>query len=58
MERREGASLGLVAGYRGGWLDEVVMRVTDGLLAFPAFVLALTSARRHPSGGSTCGHSC
>jgi len=36
-----GVSLGLVAGYRGGWLDEVVMRVMDGLLAFPALVLAL-----------------
>jgi ABC-type dipeptide/oligopeptide/nickel transport system permease subunit len=36
-----GVSLGLVAGYRGGWVDEVVMRVMDGLLAFPALVLAL-----------------
>jgi len=36
-----GVSLGLVAGYRGGWIDEVVMRAMDGLLAFPALVLAL-----------------
>lgn len=36
-----GVALGLVAGYRGGWLDEVIMRVMDGLLAFPALVLAL-----------------
>jgi len=36
-----GVMLGLVAGYRGGWVDEVVMRVMDGLLAFPALVLAL-----------------
>ena len=36
-----GVSLGLVAGYRGGLVDEVVMRVMDGLLAFPALVLAL-----------------
>ena len=36
-----GVSLGLVAGYRGGWLDEVIMRAMDGLLAFPALVLAL-----------------
>jgi peptide/nickel transport system permease protein len=36
-----GVSLGLVAGYRGGWIDEVLMRVMDGLLAFPALVLAL-----------------
>ena len=36
-----GVSLGLVAGYRGGWIDEALMRVMDGLLAFPALVLAL-----------------
>jgi len=36
-----GVAFGLVAGYRGGWLDEVIMRVMDGLLAFPALVLAL-----------------
>jgi len=36
-----GVSLGLVGGYRGGWLDEVIMRLMDGLLAFPALVLAL-----------------
>jgi peptide/nickel transport system permease protein len=36
-----GVGLGLVAGYRGGWVDEVLMRVMDGLLAFPALVLAL-----------------
>ncbi|MEV5433975.1 ABC transporter permease [Streptomyces sp. NPDC052701] len=37
-----GTVLGLVAGYRGGWLDAVIMRVSDGLLAFPLLVLALT----------------
>jgi peptide/nickel transport system permease protein len=36
-----GGLLGLLAGYRGGWFDEVSMRVLDGLLAFPAIVLAL-----------------
>jgi peptide/nickel transport system permease protein len=36
-----GVTLGLVAGYRGGWVDEALMRVMDGLLAFPALVLAL-----------------
>jgi glutathione transport system permease protein len=35
-----GATLGLVAGYRGGWLDSLVMRGCDTLLAFPGFVLA------------------
>ncbi|MET9652216.1 MULTISPECIES: ABC transporter permease [unclassified Streptomyces] len=37
-----GTVLGLLAGYRGGWLDSVIMRTSDGLLAFPLLVLALT----------------
>ncbi len=36
-----GASTGLVAGYRGGSFDLVVMRVWDTLLAFPAIFLAI-----------------
>jgi len=36
-----GVPLGLVAGYRGGTLDSLVMRVMDGLLAFPALLLAV-----------------
>lgn len=36
-----GTVVGLVAGYRGGIVDAVLMRVVDGLLAFPMLVLAL-----------------
>src|SRR5690606_17443469 len=36
-----GVSLGLAAGYRGGWLDAVIMRIMDALLSFPALILAL-----------------
>jgi peptide/nickel transport system permease protein len=36
-----GTSLGLVSGYQGGWLDEIVMRFFDSLLALPALLLAL-----------------
>lgn len=36
-----GTALGLVAGYAGGAVDSVLMRVVDGLLAFPMLVLAL-----------------
>ena len=36
-----GVAVGLVTGYVGGWLDDVVMRIMDGLLAFPMLVLAL-----------------
>lgn len=37
-----GVPLGLVSGYRGGWADVVVMRMTDAVIAFPGLVLALT----------------
>lgn len=36
-----GTCLGLLVGYFGGWLDEVVSRILDSLLAIPALVLAL-----------------
>lgn len=36
-----GSVLGVLAGYFGGIVDDVVMRVTDVVLAFPGFVLAL-----------------
>lgn len=34
-------ALGVLAGYRGGWLEEVILRVGDMLYAFPAIVLAI-----------------
>ena len=36
-----GVTLGGLAGYLGGWVDEVVMRVVDVLLAFPGILLAI-----------------
>ncbi len=36
-----GVPLGAVSGYFGGWVDIVIQRLTDILLAFPAIVLAL-----------------
>jgi peptide/nickel transport system permease protein len=36
-----GVLVGLVAGYRGGWYDTVLMRVTDIFLSIPPLVLAL-----------------
>ena len=36
-----GVSLGLLAGYFRGWVDAVVMRVMDIILAFPSLLLAL-----------------
>ncbi|QNJ91683.1 ABC transporter permease [Mycolicibacterium fluoranthenivorans] len=36
-----GVAVGVLAGYRGGWLDTVVMRVVDVMFAFPVLLLAL-----------------
>ncbi len=36
-----GAPLGAIAGYKGGWIDETIMRVTDLFLAFPSLLLAM-----------------
>src|SRR6516164_4001304 len=35
-----GTTLGILAGYLGGWVDQVIMRVTDAWLALPALVFA------------------
>ncbi|WP_416896445.1 MAG: ABC transporter permease [Minwuia sp.] len=36
-----GSVLGSAAGYYGGWIDRVVGRLTDTIMAFPLFVLAM-----------------
>jgi peptide/nickel transport system permease protein len=36
-----GSLLGLNAGYRGGWTDQLIMQVLDALIAFPVIVLYL-----------------
>jgi peptide/nickel transport system permease protein len=36
-----GVSVGLLAGYYGGWVDAISMRIVDLLLAFPGILLAL-----------------
>jgi peptide/nickel transport system permease protein len=40
-----GVPLGLVAGYRSGWVSEAIMRVTDVFLALPQLILALALAQ-------------
>ncbi len=37
-----GTALGMIAGYGGGWLDNIIMRVMDLFFAFPAILLALS----------------
>jgi peptide/nickel transport system permease protein len=39
-----GVSLGLLAGFRGGWLDAFLMRLCDVMLSFPAILVALLIA--------------
>jgi len=36
-----GSLVGAMAGYAGGWPDQLVMRAIDAVMAFPAFVLAM-----------------
>ena len=36
-----GTTLGIISGYRGGWVDQVIMRITDAWLALPGLVFAI-----------------
>ncbi len=36
-----GTVLGILAGYLGGWVDQVIMRITDAWLALPALTFAI-----------------
>jgi peptide/nickel transport system permease protein len=36
-----GVPIGLLAGYRGGWIDAFFMRIQDAILAFPAVLFAI-----------------
>lgn len=39
-----GLAVGATAGYVGGWVDGVLMRLTDTVMAFPAILLAIATA--------------
>src|SRR5205807_2834208 len=36
-----GTTMGILSGYLGGWVDQVIMRITDAWLALPALVFAI-----------------
>lgn len=36
-----GTTLGLMAGYHGGWMDEIIMRLLDAMMAIPVILLFL-----------------
>lgn len=39
-----GSAIGMVSGFIGGWLDEILMRVTDIFLSFPDLIMAIVVA--------------
>lgn len=43
-----GVPLGMVAGYRGGWIDAVVSRTLEAVLCFPAILLVLVIVATSP----------
>lgn len=49
-----GITLGAISGYYGGWVDEVMMRIIDVLMAFPGILLAILiiALTRSPSIGA------
>ena len=52
-----GASVGMVAGYFGGWIDNLLMRVTDVIYAFPdlLFLLIIFATLRDSALGNLMG---
>jgi peptide/nickel transport system permease protein len=48
-----GAPIGLIAGWRGGWVDEVAMRAVEVLYAFPALLIALLLSAVYAPGTAT-----
>lgn len=36
-----GSAIGMYAGYRGGWIDQVMLRIADVLLAFPSLITGM-----------------
>ena len=39
-----GTLLGVIAGYFGGWIDQVIMRIADMMISFPGMILAIAIA--------------
>lgn len=39
-----GTILGIIAGYFGGWIDQVIMRIADMMISFPGMILAIAIA--------------
>ena len=52
-----GVSIGLAAGYYGGWVDQILMRITDVIYAFPdlLFLFIIMATLRNPAVGDIQG---
>ena len=53
-----GTIVGMFAGYRGGWIDNILMRVTDVFYAFPGllfFIIVMVTLRNTPLGQALNG---
>jgi ABC-type dipeptide/oligopeptide/nickel transport system permease subunit len=50
-----GVPLGLFSGYRGGWVDRVLVLITDALFAFPSLLLAIVVSIALVGGASSEG---
>lgn len=37
-----GSLIGIISGYRGGWTDTILMRITDAQMSIPVIILAIT----------------
>ena len=49
-----GCLVGAIAGYLGGWIDNLIMRISDAVLSFPSIILAMaiTAVRGGPGLGN------
>ena len=45
-----GTTLGALAGFLGGWVEQIIMRATDVLMTFPPIIIMLTLAAFAPRG--------
>ena len=52
-----GASIGMISGYNGGWIDNVLMRFTDAIYAFPdlLFLIIIMTSLRETALGQFVG---
>ena len=55
-----GVSIGLMAGYYGGWVDNLLMRITDVIYAFPdlLFLIIIMATLRNTALGDIQGGCC